>query len=222
MRFESALKVVRQLKTTIGQRPSIRAICRAIDLSYQPTYKHVRSLEREGVIRTEKHGRQVRCELAPSAATSLWLGLASVAERRELLAAGGALAEAAAAVAERAWATDDGAGPIVALRPGRASEESEGTVIAIVPEEGGDLVRDLRRQCPSSVTVETLTEDAFRQRMQRPFQRNPLLAESIVLAGEQRFWALAFADQSPAPEPPPAEPLVRPRRKQRAVRGRSA
>ena len=212
MRFESALKVVRLLKTAIGQPLSIRAICQAIDLSYQPTYKHVRSLEREGVIRTDKQGREVRCELTACAATSLWLGLVSVAERRELLAQGGALAEVAASAAECAHQTHAGADLVIALRPARASQEPKSTLLAIVPEDGNHLVRDLRRCCTPDIRLESLTQEAFCERMQRPFERNPLLAESVVLAGEQQFWTLAFAAETPAPEPAPAQPMVRSRR----------
>ncbi|MFQ6096495.1 MAG: hypothetical protein ACE5O2_02125, partial [Armatimonadota bacterium] len=99
MRYESALKVVRFLKEHMGDRVSIRAICSGIELSYQPTYKHVRSLEREGVIRAAKQAREVVCEFVPSASTTLWLGLASVAERRELVATDGEAGEIVGAVA---------------------------------------------------------------------------------------------------------------------------
>ncbi|MFQ6131278.1 MAG: winged helix-turn-helix domain-containing protein [Armatimonadota bacterium] len=222
MRFESALKVVRLLKTTIGQPLSIRGICQGIDLSYQPTYKHVRALEREGVIRTQKQGREVRCELAASAATSLWLGLVSVAERRELVAAGGELAEAAAAVVQHARAVRTATPPIMVLLPPSGPHESSATLIAVTAEDEHHLLGILGASISPTIRLQALTEEAFRRRMERPFQRYPLLAESVVLSGEQRFWDLAFADETPGPEPAPAEPIVRPRRRRRSAANRTA
>jgi hypothetical protein len=222
VRYESALKVVRFLKQHMGEPVSIRRICRGIDLSYQPTYKHVRSLEREGVIQATKTGREVVCELAPSAATTLWLGLASVAERRELLADEGEAGGIVRSVTAWLMAQENHSAFAVALRP-RARGEPAWELIVIAPEDRGRLFAGRRkapealRQQLAAAAVTVWQEGDFRQVMGRVFERNSLLAQATVLHGEQRFWRLAFCHEAgrAQEEPPPAAPLVRPPRRAR-------
>ncbi len=80
MRYISALKVIECLKNAPEEALSISEICRRIDLSYQPTYAHVRALEQMGAIVSEKPGREVNCRLASGPAAQLWLSICSLHE----------------------------------------------------------------------------------------------------------------------------------------------
>jgi hypothetical protein len=214
VRYESALKVVRSLKEAMGQPLSIRAICRRIALSYQPTHKHVRALEAEGVLRTEKRGREVLCELAYTPATTLWLGLVSVAERRELSAQGGAIGEFAERMVSESRAADAGVLAVV-VRRGRDSADGVASLVLVTRDGGREAARAVRAAAPNELKATVYEASAFAQLMSRPFERNPLLAESVVLSGEQAYWRLAFAQEPVSAEGPPAEPYRRPPRRAR-------
>ncbi len=216
VRYESALKVVRSLKEAMGQPLSIRAICRRIGLSYQPTHKHVRALEAEGVLRAEKRGREVLCELACTPATTLWLGLVSVSERRELAARGGPLAEFATRMVTHGRERDTGGVLAVALR-GAREDAKDGPSLLVVTRDGErDAARRVRADAPSGLQAKVYEASRFAELMSRPFERNPLLADCIVLTGEQPYWRLAFAQEPVSAEGPPAEPFRRPPRSRRS------
>ncbi|MFQ6097823.1 MAG: hypothetical protein ACE5O2_08855, partial [Armatimonadota bacterium] len=108
----------------------------------------------------------------------------------------------------------------VAMRPSSPDRPSHELVV-LVPDGrrrehamARRAAERLRARVPTA-TVATYTVGDFCAMMQQPFERYPLLAQATVLYGEQAFWRLALGSNAAdvRKEPPPAEPMVRPRRR---------
>lgn len=75
MRHTSALKIIGFMRRNFGIPLSISAICRGVELSYQPVHFHIRELENLGVLGVRKEGRASICRFVASETASLWLAL---------------------------------------------------------------------------------------------------------------------------------------------------
>ena len=193
MRYESALQIVRYLKQVYGTPVPILRIAQNIDLSYQPTYKHVRALQALGVIRAEKLGRDVLCCLAASDATHLWLGLLAVQQRSDLLS-DPALAGLVLEIRRHLrFALGEGV-LAVALRRAAAGPE----LLAITVDTPDDqLEHRLSARCTAggaTIPVTVLDRAAVADAVADDATRVLWVAQCVPIYGEQVFWALALTE----------------------------
>ena len=198
MRYESALQVIRFLKRSYGAPASISCIARNISLSYQPTHKHVRTLEHHDVIETVKAGREVLCQLRASTATQVWLSLLALEERERLLGSDGALGALAKALEPTV-----SHGTMAGLEAVAIREVPEGmapeVALLVHGSGGGDLARRFRARCRATcpdTPVRSFTGEELAERLSESEEQCRWVMSSTPLYGEQRFWAALLPDEA--------------------------
>jgi len=190
VRYESALQVVAFLKRTHGTPVPILHIAQNIELSYQPTHKHVRALEQRGVVETAKEGRVVLCRLRATQATHLWLSLLAVEEREKLIeshtVAGSLASMLREAVPEMPC---DGLEALAVQTP-----SGDGPLAAILLAESyarDRLAARFKTRCRplrGATEIHALTFAEVAERIADPVERDFWVANTSPLYGEQRFW----------------------------------
>ena len=191
MRYESALQVIGFLKQVYGTPVPILRIAQNIDLSYQPTHKHVRTLEQLGVIETLKSGREVLCRLRASEATHVWLALLALAHRSLLLKDSGPMGEIAATLRRTVSQLTTAGLQSVAVR--EPTEDNEPEIILLVEDSARrSLLRRFRARCRSvhaKAQVVAVTCGELDEQLADPLERQDWVAHMSPLHGEQHFWA---------------------------------
>lgn len=198
MRFETALNLVRFLKRRHGTPAAILHIAQGVGLSYQPTHRHVRTLEAMGIIATERSGREVMCRLRASEETAIWLALLSMHERSELLKLPSPAGPLTAALRQAALHDPDSALESLAVR--RSPEDQIAEVLVLARAAA---VTQLRRRfaarthaiAPISVTCHT--DESWQEALDRPGERDRWVREAVALAQEQHFWARTLGTREP-------------------------
>lgn len=199
MRYESAMKVVRCLRESLGEPLSILNICSRIELSYQPTHRHVRELEAAGVICTKRAGREVLCLLADSDQAALWLSLASVEDTEQTLT------EATDPLVQKlAPAARTGRlGEILSLvvMPNSGCRE----VVVVLPGTADHSAVQTRTQAlcdvhaGPDVQVVALSGEQFMRRLMRDWTPARFANDAQVLVGHQQVWRAVLAAASVKP-----------------------
>ena len=212
MRYESAMKVVRCLRGSLDDPLSILAICSRIDLSYQPTYRHVRELEAAGVISTERVGREVLCRLADGEPAALWLALASMEDTERALAENSNRLANELVSAARAGRLGELLGLAI------VSEETGRKVLAVLPGSADAAPARIRAQAlcdahgVSDAEVLALSREQFMRRLLQEWTPVSFAERAQILAGHQAMWqaVLAAAPVKP-PQAKPGRKTVKPR-----------
>lgn len=198
MRYESALEIVRFLKRVYGTPVPILRIVQNISLSYQPTHKHVRTLEQLGVVEAVKRGREVLCGLRASEATHVWLALLAVADRGMLMAAEAPLGELAAVVRRTVVHHAPAGLEAAALRePGPATPP--GVVLMVNGEDREAALRRFSARCRSVAPdgkVWAVTSGELAERLADPLEQQDWVAHMHPVHGEQRFWEAVLPDET--------------------------
>lgn len=200
MRYESALEIVRFLKRVYGTPVPILRIVQNISLSYQPTHKHVRTLEQLGVVEAVKRGREVLCGLRASEATHAWLAMLAVADRGALMAAEAPLGELAAVVRRTIFHHAPAGLEAVALREPQPNTPP-GVVLMVNGEDREAALRRFTARCRSVAPdgeVSALTRDELVARLADPLEQHNWVAHMHPVHGEQRFWAAVLPDEATA------------------------
>ena len=183
MRYESAAQILSELKRAyLGAPLAILTLCEHIDLSYQPTYAHVRALEEEGVIETLRQGRKVVCRLAPAPETANWLASVGYTEARKRLKASRSWREL------RDWATQ-----ALALQPSARA-------VFLLP--GKDNLRlvlvsdaEVAAPPPARLALERLSASEFIASLTDQSKAVSLLIEALPLAGGEWLYMRLLASQ---------------------------
>ncbi len=195
MRYLSALQVIRCLKEAAGEPLSISEICRRIELSYQPTYAHIRALEQMEVIATDKPRREVKCRLARGAAAQLWLSLASLEEAKQLRKdpQRGPLIQALQAVIEEGV---EAAVEVVGVAWPRQQEATRLIVVLSGLQNGATVQRLLQAAhgVVPEIKLDTFAPPAFRQFIAQ--QGEAIIPTAVPLYGHQRFWELVLTSSA--------------------------
>lgn len=198
MRYESALEIVRFLKRVYGTPVPILRIVQNINLSYQPTHKHVRTLEQLHVVEAVKRGREVLCGLRASEATHAWLALLAVTDRGTLMAAEAPLGELATVVRRTVLHHAPAGLEAAALREPQL-DTPPGVVLMVNGESRDAALRRFSARCRSVVPdgeVCALTWEELDERLADPLERQNWVAHMHPLHGEQRFWAAVLPDET--------------------------
>lgn len=195
MRYESAMQILGFLRDSYGTPVPIRRIAQNIDLSYQPTYKHVRALEGQGVIATAKTGRDVLCELRCSEATHVWLSLLAMAERESLLA--GPRGELVALVRQTVRQVPSEGLQAVAVRTETGSPDG----VLLLAEEPlrESLVARFSARCASldpTARVEAYSATQLAAMLTAEDVRRSWVTQVKPVLGEQAFWAALLPCQA--------------------------
>jgi len=199
MRYESAMKVVRCLRESLSEPLSILTICSRIELSYQPTHRHVRELEAAGVVCTKRAGREVLCLLADSDQAALWLALASVEDTEQLMAGGADPLAEKFVLAAHAGRLGEILG--LAVVPKGNSRE----VIAVLPSGADHAAVRTRAQAlcdahaGSDVQVAAFSGEQFMRRLIRDWTPTRFANDAQVLVGHQQVWRAVLAAASVKP-----------------------
>lgn len=184
MRYTSVVEILRYLRSGYGEKPSISAVCRGISLSYQPTYYHIKELEKLGVVATQRVGRQSPCELVNSPGTALWLGLICEADARLAPGTAGGLVAGLMPHLRHDYNAVD---CIVFV-------EAEDRVVAVSRCPSEEAGRSLARRCVALAPrtgfalldpeelMEYLATDTGRQ----------CVREAVIVSGHQQFWHYAL------------------------------
>jgi DNA-binding Lrp family transcriptional regulator len=201
VRYESAVKIVRFLKSTYGTPVPILRISQSVGLSYQPTHKHVRALERQGTIETAKQGREVLCRLKATEAAHLWLGMVAL-EDRARLAQGGEIVGQMAGILREAMPDLPTEGlEALALRSAGADETLR-VVMFVESYARESLRRHFMTRCgdlAQGAVFEVYTFAEVAAALADPLEHARWIAESTPLYGQQRFWeAVLPCGQAPA------------------------
>lgn len=188
MRYESALQIIGYLKRAYGTPVSILRIAQNIDLSYQPTHKHIRALARQGAVETAKQGREVLCRLRASTAAHLWLSLLALEDRgrperddRD---------QTRALEALRETVSDMPTEGLEAL----ALQRVQGVTRVVVLVESyarEEIEHRFRVRCEAlgeTAEVLALSFADLSGLLADPLERELWVADSTPLYGEQRFW----------------------------------
>ena len=196
--MESALQIIGFLKRCYGTPVPILRIAQNIRLSYQPTHKHVRALEQQGVVETLKAGREVLCQLRGSEATHLWLALHGLGERDRLLAESGTLSELIRTLQQTLSQPDlPGLEAVAITEPEPASVPE---VIMLASLAAGELfLPRFRARCRAvnpQVQVTVLEARELREGGLSEEQRQRWVAEGIALHGAQRFWEAVLPEEA--------------------------
>lgn len=194
MRLESALEIVGALKHRFGEPVTVTDVCRAISLSYQPTYAAVQALEAGGALALRKTGQRLFCEPAATPAGSLWLAHWSMEECRRAKSSG--LAELSGALESRITAQVS-ASELVAVDP----EHPSGPV-AYVSDAG--LGRDL-----PSARVEVPRRDEWAKVLAGEAGDWAVARRILLISGQQLLWAIALAAREEQRAEPAAAPAPR-------------
>jgi DNA-binding Lrp family transcriptional regulator len=168
---------------------AILHIAQGVGLSYQPTHRHVRTLEAMGVIATEKSGREVMCRLRASDELAVWLALLSVQERGELLKLPAPTGPLVAALRQAACHDPDAALEALAVRRTAENEIAQVLVISrarAVEQLGRRFAARTHAIAPVPVTCHTV--GSWQETLAQMAERVLWVREAVALAHEQRFW----------------------------------
>lgn len=184
MRYTSVVEILRHLRSGYGEKPSISAVCRGISLSYQPTYYHIKELEKLGVVATQRVGKQSPCEFVNSPGAALWLGLICEADARAARGTAGAL--------------------VAGLRPHLQHDynamdcivyaAAQDQIIAVSRQPAAEAGRSLRRRCRTiapDVEASLLDVDGCMEYLATAAGLQ-CVREAVVIAGHQQFWHYAL------------------------------
>ncbi len=185
MRHTSALQILRYMRANYGRKLSISAVCRGVELSYQPIYYHIRQLEKLAVLGTFKFGRESLCMFVNSPATALWLGMLCHEQQKQ---ATGLPAELTAG-----------------LRPYLSQRWDAFDCIAVLLEENRliAVLKSLETQAADSIVarcqalsavlrVELMDSGQFLQHFETA--SGLIWAQrAVIIAGHQDFWQYALA-----------------------------
>jgi hypothetical protein len=191
-----------------------------VDLSYQPTYRHVRELEAAGAIATEREGRQVLCRLAASEEAAVWLSLASIEDAQRMPQQDGDGLAGALVSAARAGRLGETLGlAIVSGGNGRQ-------VVAIVPDaaDAAAILTRAQAVCQTHGAPDAealaLSREQFARWLLDEWTPAVFAERAQVLAGHQALW-LAVLDATPAgaarQQAPRSPAQVRPARRPEAA-----
>lgn len=190
MRHESALKIVRFLKSTYGTPVPILRISQAVGLSYQPTHKHVRALEKQGTIETAKQGREVLCRLKATEAAHLWLGMLALEDRARLARDGQVVGQMAGILRDTVPDLPTEGLEALALRvPETGGAPRVVLLVESYAREG--LRRHFVTRCgdlAEGAVFEVYTFAEVAASLADPLEHARWIAESTPLYGQQRFW----------------------------------
>ncbi len=199
MRYESALQIIGYLKRAYSAPVSILRIAQNIDLSYQPTHKHVRALAKQGAIELAKQGREVLCRLKAGTAAHLWLSLLAVEER---VAPGGVpLGQTHALAALRDIVPDMPTEGLEALALQQTGNVPRIVVLAESYARDG-LRRRFAVRCESlglNAEILVLSFADLAQLLADPLERERWVTQSTPVYGEQRFWEAVLPDNGVPP-----------------------
>lgn len=189
MRFETALSLIRFLKRRHGMPAAILHIAQGVGLSYQPTHRHVRTLEAMEIIATERSGREVMCRLRPSEPTAVWLALLSVHDRADLLAAPAPTGPLTVALRQAASVGADTTLEALAVRCDTDDQIAEVLILAR-PHAVEQLQRrfSARTHAIAQVPVTCHTAESWSRSLASPGERDRWVRESVALVHEQCFW----------------------------------
>jgi len=198
VRLESALEIVGALKHRFGEPITVTDVCRAISLSYQPTYAAVQALAAQGALALRKAGQRLLCEPAATPTGSLWLAHWSVEECRR--AKSSDLAELIGALESRITAQAS-ASELVAVDPGY----SGGPAVYV-----SDVA--LQRDLPS-LRVEVTRRDQWAGILVGEAGDWAAARRILVISGQQLLWAVGLATREQQRAGPTAGPArLQPRR----------
>jgi len=206
MRFESVSQLLGELKRNYFEPPlAILTLCKRVNLSYQPTYAHIRALEAQGVVQTLKQGRKVVCRLTASPQTANWLALTAYSAARKRLESRPGGAYALQALVDEAFK----AGGVVAFA--YLLPESTALRLLVVAENWQP------REKPADVELEIVAPSDFFDLLVDPAEPKRLLAEALPIVGGEEFYRLLLTSESKVHTPvvAPGSPLRRRRPSQR-------
>ncbi len=184
MRYTSAVEILRYLRSSYGEKPSISAVCRGISLSYQPTYYHIKELEKLGVVATHRVGKESPCELVNSPATALWLGLICEADSQ---AAGGIARKLLEGLRPHLY-HDRNALDCIAF------VGTQSHTIAVSRAGSDDAGRRLAHRCKSiapTVSFSLFTVDEFISYLATGAGCQ-CVREAVIISGHQQLWHYAL------------------------------
>jgi hypothetical protein len=184
VRYTSVVEILRHLRSGYGEKPSISAVCRGISLSYQPTYYHIKELEKLGVVATQRVGKQSPCELVNSPGAALWLGLICEADARTARGTAGALVSGLRPHLQHDYNALD---CIVCVA-------AQSRIIAVSRQPAADAGRSLRRRCRTiapEFESTLLDVDGFMEYLATAAGLQ-CVREAVVIAGHQQFWHYAL------------------------------
>lgn len=201
MRYESALKIVRFLKSTYGTPVPILRVSQSVGLSYQPTHKHVRALEKQGAIETAKQGREVLCRLNATEAAHLWLGMVALEDRARLAQGSEVVGQMAGVLREAVPDLPTEGLEALALRAAGSGEPTR-VVVFVESYARETLRRHFVTRCgdlAEGAVFEVYTFAELATALADPLEHARWIAESTPLYGQQRFWeAVLPCGQAPA------------------------
>ncbi len=199
MRYESALQIIESLKRAYSAPVSILCIAQNIDLSYQPTHKHVRALAKQGAIELAKQGREVLCRLKAGTAAHLWLSLLALQERVPVDGICDSRTQAFSAL--RDVVPDMPTEGLEALALQQTGNVERIVLLAESYARAG-LERKFAVRCESlglKAEIWVLSFADLAQLLADPLERERWVIQSTPLYGEQRFWEAVLPENGVPP-----------------------
>lgn len=193
VRYESVLQILGSLKRSYGTSVTILGLSHSIDLSYQPTHKHLRTLDEHGVVELTKSGREVHCRLRRTTACAVWLALHSLQEHRRLLQAEGVTGALATSLSQTLSRCDCSGLQALALLEPETPEAAPAIVLMACDEQSEELQRRFAARSHAvdqRIEVQAYTVDQVATLSAT--QRREWVVRGCALYGEQRFWQLTL------------------------------